>query len=448
MLNSTNSTQRRVKVRRIGIFTVGGSTDPIINAIKNEGFDYVLFVCSSGKPEVASERLVDGNPLKQGEKIIAVETGLSHDKYKKILLDVSVIDDINAIYGELESKLLPEVNSLVDQWRNVEVIANYTGGTKSMSVALVLLAIYQQGWDLQINAGTRTNLIKIDSGDFPIPINKVNLNYRGEKIHFEYFMSKFYYEEILERVERLLRDKTLLPELRQELMILRNILRVLILWDKFEHEKAEIELDNILKGLSEESEIYKRMHLYRIWLKKINGKIKKSEFGKVIDLFYNAKRRAEQERFDDAVARYYRAIEMLGQLRLLNKYNIDSSNIKCNELEGLPEKTRVLLNKLCEKKSDERGRLKIGLVDDYEVLESYDDELGKFYFERKKQLLNALERRNSSILAHGIKPILKDDFKEIEPIFEDFIVGGLKSLGVDIKEGLQLPKGFRDIGMS
>lgn len=316
-----------------------------------------------------------------------------------------------------------------------------------MSVALVLLAIYQQGWELQINAGTRTNLIKIDSGDFPVYINKTNLNYRGEKIYFDNFMKKFFYEELLERVERFLKDKTLIPELKQELMILRNILRVLILWDKFDHEKAENELDNILAGLSEGSMIWKKMQPYRIWIKKINGKIKSHGFAKVIDLFYNSKRRAEQERFDDAVARYYRAIEMLAQIRLISKYGIDSSNIKYNELKGLPESALELLKKLCEKGADEKGKLKIGLVSDYEVLGSLNDELGKFYSERKKHLLMALEKRNNSILAHGNNPILRNDFKEIEPVFEEFIIEGLKSLGVHINEGIQLPGALRDIGI-
>lgn len=434
-------------MKKIGIFTVGGSPEPIINAIKNHYFDFVFFICTKGKPEVASERVVDGRPLKNGEKIIVNETGLSSHNYKKLPLDVDIVDDINAISSEIEKKLLPEVESMINQWKHVEVIANFTGGTKSMSIALALIAINQEGWELQVNAGVRPNLIKIDTGDFPLYINKTNLKYKGERVHFNELMGQFFYEEILEKVERFLKDKSLPNDLRQELMILRNILRVLILWDKFDHEKAENELDYVLGGLREESKIIKKMQPYRIWLKKINGKIRSNGFAKVIDLFYNAKRRAKQERFDDAVARYYRAIEMLAQIRLISKYGIDSSNIKCNELKGLPESALELLKKLCEKGADEKGKLKIGLVSDYEVLGSLNDELGKFYSERKKHLLMALEKRNNSILAHGNNPILRDDFKEIEPVFEEFIIEGLKSLGVHINEGLQLPGALRDIGI-
>lgn len=434
-------------MKRLGIFTVGGSPDPIINTLKTYDFVYVFFICSTGRPESSTDWLVDGQPIKEGVKIITRHVNLSRDKYEKILLDYRIVDDINSIYEELERQLVPKVKAITEKESVSEVIANYTGGTKSMSIALALLAIYQEGWDLQLNTATRTNIIKIDRGDFPLPINKINLNYKMERRVFNELMKKFYYDEILERVEKFLTERTLIRDYREELDKIRQILKVLTLWDKFEHNMALVELDSFLKGLTRESLIMKSLNSYRIWLKKIVGQIVSHGYDKVIDLLHNAKRRATQEKYDDAVARYYRAVEMMAQIRLNLKFGLDSSDIRCEKIAELPQKARDYLRSLCEKAMDEKGSIKIGLINDYELLLALDDELGKFYLERKKHLLNAIEKRNYSILAHGNKPILKDEFSEIEPIFDNFIFDGLKTIGVDASKGLQLPSSFKEVGL-
>ncbi|MCS7215763.1 MAG: TIGR02710 family CRISPR-associated CARF protein [Thermodesulfovibrio sp.] len=433
-------------MKRVAIFTVGGSPMPIINAIKSENFDYIYFICSKGRPENASERLVDGEPIKEGEIIIAKETGLPKDKYEKILIELEYVDDIDKIYEYLETDLISRLKSRFRDEETLEIIANYTGGTKSMSIALALLALFQEGWQLQINVGPRPNLIKIDSGDTPVLISKENLNYKRELKYFDILMKKFYYDDISERTSEILKNRSLETKKRNMLLNLRNVMKVFILWDKFDHNNAIEMLENLLNSLDRNSEMFECLNNYRIWGKKITGKIKSSGYCKVIDLILNAERRVIQERYDDAVARYYRVIEMMAQIRLKNEYKIDSSEINCNEIDVLPEKVRNYLRGICEKARDEKGKVKIGLVGDYELLAAFDDILGKFYLDRKKYLLNALERRNNSILAHGEKPILKEEFEEIQRIFREFILEGLKKIGVNTDEGLQFPRSLKEIG--
>ncbi len=287
---------------------------------------------------------------------------MSKDKYDKILLLYEIVDDIKYIYEELERQLVPKIKTITEKEDAFEVIANYTGGTKSMSIALALLAIYQEGWDLQLNTATRTNIIKIDRGDYPIPINKINLNYKMERRNFNELMKKFYYDEILDRVEKFLKDRTLLEENRKEIFRIRQILKVLTLWDKFEHNMALEELEGLLDGLPRGNLIKQTLNSYCIWLKKIVGHIKSHGYDKVIDLLLNAKRRVTQEKYDDAVARYYRAVEMMDQVRLNLKFGINCSDIKCEKISELPQKSKDYLKILCEKAMDEKGSLKIGLI--------------------------------------------------------------------------------------
>ena len=131
----------------------------------------------------------------------------------------------------------------------------------------------------------------------------------------------------------------------------------------------------------------------------------------------NAQRRSDQGRFDDAVARLYRAIEAMAQYRLQEKYQIDSAKVDIS----------FLTPKLKEKYSHVDSP-KLALQDCYLLLSEKSDDLGK-EFERldlfsyspglKNENLsvvckeNLLAIRNTSILAHGFNPLSEDNFKKL-----------------------------------
>ena len=108
-------------------------------------------------------------------------------------------------------------------------------------------------------------------------------------------------------------------------------------------------------------------------------------------------------RFDDAVARLYRAIEATAQYRLMSKWKIDTSKTSVGALPA------ALQSRLGSKSSN--GVLKLALQDGYAVLFELGDELGVrfrqlgFWFEKPGQGLSLLTNRNMSILAHGFRPV-------------------------------------------
>ena len=89
----------------------------------------------------------------------------------------------------------------------------------------------------------------------------------------------------------------------------------------------------------------------------------------VVDLLNNASRRAEEGKYDDAVARLYRCIELIAQIKLKERFGIDTSDV---DLKLIPEEVKDEL----ERKRDEKGRIKIGLSDSYKLLSAFNDELG------------------------------------------------------------------------
>ena len=91
------------------------------------------------------------------------------------------------------------------------------------------------------------------------------------------------------------------------------------------------------------------------------------------DLLRNAERRASQQRYDDAVGRFYRAMELTEQLLLkqgvckqVGKQGIETGSDKIDCLPTpIQEKWRI---KAARKTSDSQSIFKIGLTDGFELL--------------------------------------------------------------------------------
>jgi CRISPR-associated protein (TIGR02710 family) len=128
----------------------------------------------------------------------------------------------------------------------------------------------------------------------------------------------------------------------------------------------------------------------------------------VTDLLANARRRKTEGRMDDAVARLYRAIEALAQVRLADRYQI--GNTKQVPIERVPEPLRGQWAARAE-----QGMVFLGLQDAYALLESMRDDLGATF--RQLQLhdpqRSPLTARNQSILAHGFERVSESVFQKL-----------------------------------
>ena len=111
-------------------------------------------------------------------------------------------------------------------------------------------------------------------------------------------------------------------------------------------------------------------------------------------LISNSRRRAEETKYDDAIARLYRSLELISQIRLKNEYGIDTSDVDLSILKqhGIQRNFEA----------DFKGIVKISLIQGYELLNDFEDEIGKLYIENKQSFLANIFTRNHSILAHGL----------------------------------------------
>ncbi len=134
----------------------------------------------------------------------------------------------------------------------------------------------------------------------------------------------------------------------------------------------------------------------------------------VADLVANARRRAEEERYDDAVGRLYRAMELTVQLALARR-GLDSSDLDVRQLRD--PQLRAVLEAETRPDWGGRPRVRIGLVKGLYVLRDQGDPLGELA--EDPELRSALELRNQSILAHGLRPVDRAGFDRLQRLVLD-----------------------------
>jgi len=400
-------TKEIINVRRknkmdILITTVGSSCEPIVNAIKTRKPDFVYFVCSSGKNGSWMSVEAKGKPCQERDKPplpnIVSQAGLTSEQYKIWLIDDP--DNLAHCYD----RLMKLGHELKDQFgKTPNITANYTGGTKTMSVALCLMALNQENWDLELNKGPRVDLIKVKTGDVPILMNKWEIFVEHQLKLIKYFISNFQYDQALKVITALLR-RPISKGYQDMLTKVAGMCKAFNAWDCFLHEKALLLLEPYAKIFTP----------YFLTLKRILNRTSNTGYERVIDLINNAERRAIQGRFDDAVARLYRAMEMLAQIRLKTNYGYDTSEIL---LEKLPPSLREEYKKYCR----EQGKIILGLKEAYHLLARLDDEVGKEFVKKEKQILDRLKIRNYSILAHGETPVTEEHYQQVSHTFISFI---------------------------
>jgi CRISPR-associated protein (TIGR02710 family) len=427
-------------MKKILILSVGGSSEPIFHAINFYKPDFVYFICSSGTKgsEVTiKEKTIDESkvlhvncpecgksfktkPIKK-ESIIS-QVKLNKEQYEIVLLDDP--DDFNHCYR----KIL-ELSRIIDKrFPDADINANYSGGTKTMSVTLVYVAIMTGKWDISLNKGPRKDLVKIRKGDAPVMIDKWEVFTEQYILMTKRALNNYDYPLAIEIIsEALLHPHNSIYE--KKLRKIREISMAYDAWDKFDHEEALELLENYGKDYSE----------YIIRLKRILNKCKATGYEMVEDIILNAERRAAQHRYDDAIARLYRSLELFGQVRLkeIQEGGKDKEyHLGQVYLDDLDDKLR----RKYEKFVDNNDRVLLALRKVYEFLLEINDPLGIFFKKHENKLLNNLTRRNSSILAHGLTPLSFKEYNKTKDCIKNFIIDSAGRIGTKFDLGLQLPK--------
>lgn len=399
------------------LISVGGSPAPIVFSIKQHKPDKIVFFASAGSRHIVTDTVLP-------ELFKTIARILEHE-----FIITPNEEDIGASTFELLHQMPEALRKLNVQdlvWPN---FVDYTGGTKTMSAAMVWASSRYSCHFSYIGSQAPGDR---DKGGLGVVLDNrerwfLTENPWNKVAYFDvwailHLFNSGQYGNAAARLESV-QKRVDLPQVKHVFDVLFKAFQGYHQWDIFNHKEAKACLNRIrdpLAGL---------MHMANppiaglrefakdtIDLFEVLKGIEQGSLSMVWDLLANALRRAELEsKYDDAVARCYSAIEKAARYRLVNQYAINPSHA---EPEKIPEELRdEFIRRHTFEYQDKKGnvleRLRFGLGDAYRLLNALGDPLGQRYMVCQDKMKAALESRNCSILAHGDVPVIKKSFNEL-----------------------------------
>ncbi len=427
------------------VMCVGFACDLVVKSIRKNEPDFVQFLVSVDSRKFVAERdspcckrRDDNGEFESMPSIIDQCNLRDTDRYG--VTEIDHPDDLEHCI-RVSTNLF---NALREEFPDCTIITDVTPATKSMAFGLYFASHVFPNVELSILVGDRKKGDKTEVRPDSEVLNRHSRQAMfsvGHLLICDELLSRYDYEAVLVNIDELRRNESGLNSwLKRRLLDYVKWSRTFTSWDKFDHEQA---LEHLLS-----LPIFKERGRYQLYLEAVISQRQllesrvncdeevevKGSAEIVCDMLFNAQRRAENGRFDDAVARLYRSLEMLMQLRLVKQFGIITSNVRASQL---PEE-------LQQKYNLRDGRNKIDLVRGYDLLADLNDELGTAWNEKRSRFIGTLCYRNDSILAHGVTTIDVNTYEKVDAVIGGFIRSQLEDLFDGQGLALQLPRVIDD----
>ncbi len=383
---------------RILIATVGGSHQPIVTAIRELQPDFVCFLCSEDDPgtgqkgswtQITQSGLIIKASSKEEKPTlpnIPTQLALSAEQFEVVKLNP---DDLDQAVQTIQAQL----RRLMDRFESAELLADYTGGTKTMSAALVAAVLDFPQVMLHIVTGNRSNLVKVEEGmQQGTAVSVESLRFNQQLRNGLKAWQSYGYELSAEALAAMRLPAH--PHLRGVHGRLRNLSRALAAWDRFDHPTA-LTLLQSYQGV-----IGQTMGLHLTFLKILTSADQRQVPAQWLDLWLNAQRRGAQQRYDDAVARCYRLWEWAAQWLLEQRHGYKTADLP-HDLE-LPFELPI----------NRDGKRPASLLQSWKLVAELDrDPVADFMRQQQERLRDFTQLRNHSILAHGFTPVGAEEWQ-------------------------------------
>jgi CRISPR-associated protein (TIGR02710 family) len=386
------------------VCTVGGNPEPVVAALKQWRPVRVRFAHT---PETKDDVAAKVVPLSRAE-------GVDLDAGRYDLFELPDGQDLASCLDGLR-QLTPVVSEWAARGESFRVVVDFTGGTKCMSAAL---AIQASRWPCEFSyvggsERTQEGVGIVVSGAERI-VHQANpwdaLGHQAVDDFVVLFDQRAF--SAAEKVAAATMPRMGRPDRKRELSSLEQLARALDAWERFDHKTSKNLLESVNKSANDLRAALGPTRGDRVLagtaqlvehLRQL-GQAPPPSRHHVLDLLANAKRRQEEGRWDDAVARLYRAFEAIAQVALKERHGFESTGKV--PLERVPESLRAM----CAAKAN-GGVVALGLQDDYALLAALGDPVGrKFQDAGLSGSRSPLVARNSSILAHGFDRVSEADF--------------------------------------
>lgn len=390
-----------VKQVKAMIISVGGSPGPVIFTLNGHRPQFVCFF--------ASEQSVD--------KIWEIKSGLD---FKFVDRKVLVSDPQDLL--ECYRKSLECVERVRREgYDNGDVLVDFTGGTKPMSGTLLSVSL-AEGYNFVYVGGTERDknslgIVKAGTEMIIRGPNPWDLYAVEQRKKLCLFFNRYQFTACREITEEAI-EHCRAGSTEEELFKgLKYAVDGYLEWDRFEHKKSRDLLNKGYRFLdmfarltgnekikSFVTGIKNNLDYLNQFARETRGYKDLSRW-QILDLLGNANRRFTEGKFDDAVARIYRALEMSAQWKLCSEYDINTSNVP---LEKVPKEIRDIY----QRKYLKGQVLQLPLAASFGLLSALGDHIGKTFQERQEKMDKILFTRNNSILAHGVQPVGAEPYQK------------------------------------
>jgi CRISPR-associated protein (TIGR02710 family) len=303
-----------------------------------------------------------------------------------------------------------------------EVIVDYTGGTKTMTAALVLATV-SRGFRFSYVGGmlrTKGGLGIVVSGSEEVRLgpNPWDIFAVQERQRLAQYFNSYQFAACRTLIQDV-RDRLSADEQRRF-----DVLNVLVegyeAWESFNHRRGLKRLDEAkaklqqlvdLKAEGFLSSLLPQLAGNRLFLQRLKDETHDFQQLHALllsDLLANAKRRIDEGKFDDAAARLYRLVEMMGQLEIQHLCNAETGNFPVDEV---PESLKEDFVRRYRDPKD--GKIKLPLEATYRVLQEKGSNVGQRFFQDQGRFSNLQQARNHSILAHGMISLEEKRVREL-----------------------------------
>ncbi|WP_042708493.1 TIGR02710 family CRISPR-associated CARF protein [Methanobrevibacter wolinii] len=447
--------------KKILVLSVGGSPEPLIISINTFKPDAVYFIHSKETLETI-KNVVSEVPFEFSYKTKLIENPESlqesFDKSREVLLELNK----------------EEYNIHID----------FTGGTKPMVAGLILASTGDKYIDSceYTYVGSKAMEGARDKNGVGIVKNGFEM-IKPQKDPFETyailefnrgkdFFNNYQFEASLKNFKdaKSKLDDGSLKDLAEFYINLVNLYQS---WDKFnsklivynekldKNEKFKLSTylqkeiiekcpkKSLMKDFRNFDEFYKQLENNLKFLRlKLSNNVQKGIVYYLPDLLNNARRKIDMGAYDDGVARLYRSIELIAQLELNKLGLIDKNKLRDNHvfyinreqfnLETMDHtKAKEQVSKWHIKDYEEReDTFKLALVKSFTLLKLFDIQLARDYFADRELESAVKNKRNNSILAHGLEPLSKESAND----FYDRVLSYAIRAYPDIEKYMELAK--------
>lgn len=380
---------------------VGGGTE-----------DGILFSIKKIKPNEITFLVTNESNEKLESLLEKISSNFSIKISKKILLD-NEKENLQSCY----EKAKEAIEALLEKnYREDEIYTDFTFGTKPMAAGLISASIFKQIKSCIYITGSKRDKDsgKVISGTEELTMIEPRLIFDDYNFSdFKKFFNSYQFNSARDALHKI-SNFFFHDEHEDKRNIYENFLNAYSYWDKFNYQESQncfykVIDKNRTRFIS--SIDHDKVALNSDFVKELNNKInsnKKYPKSLIIDIFENSLRREEEGKYDDALIRLYRVVELISQNLLFEEYNFDVSDVTSENASRLDASMRERYLQTKDKYKNKKVTT-TGLSANFEILDYFKCDFIKKYSKDLK-FRNALGKRNCSILTHNTKPINIDDF--------------------------------------